>query len=126
ITAADLAARGHGGATRLLVRTGCDWRGGFPPAFRGLAPDAAAWCVAERLVLVGTDAPSVDPFDSTSLAAHRVLMAGGIAVLESLALEGVEAGPYELVALPLRLLGADASPVRAVLRPLPPGGTTAP
>ena len=67
-------------------------------------------------VLVGTDAPSVDPFGSDDLPAHRVLAAAGIAILENLLLDEVPVGTYELIAYPLRLTEADASPVRAVLR----------
>ncbi|NIP80147.1 MAG: kynurenine formamidase, partial [Gemmatimonadetes bacterium] len=55
-------------------------------------------------VLVGTDAPSVDPVDSTELEAHRVLAEGGIVNLENLVLDGVAPGRYTLVALPLRLV----------------------
>jgi arylformamidase len=65
--------------------------------------------------LVGTDAPSVDPFESKTLEAHRILARGGVAIVENLVLEDIEAGTYTLVALPLRLVDADSSPVRAVL-----------
>jgi arylformamidase len=101
---------------RLLLRTGCDWSAGFPTRCRGLSTRAAAWCGERGLVLVGTDAPSVDALDSETLDAHRALAAGGVAILESLMLAGIEPGRYELVALPLRWVGADASPVRAALR----------
>jgi arylformamidase len=70
------------------------------------------------VVLVGTDAPSVDPVDSTALPAHHALCDAGIVNLENLALADVPPGRYELMALPLRILGADAAPVRAVLRVL--------
>ncbi len=66
--------------------------------------------------LVGTDAPSVDPFASKDLPAHHRFLAHDMAILEGLALSGVPEGEYELIALPLRLAGFDASPVRAVLR----------
>ena len=69
--------------------------------------------------LVGTDAPSVDPYDSADLPAHRALAEAGVAILENLLLDHVPPGPYRLLALPLRLEDADASPVRALL--LPPG-----
>ncbi len=119
IVPADLEARHEPGAERLLFRTGCGWEPGFPTRFRSLSAEAAAWCVQRRILLVGTDAPSIDPFDSTTLDAHRTLMGGGIVVLESLDLAGIAPGRYEFVALPLRLTGADASPVRAALRRIP-------
>ena len=105
---------------RLLLRTGCDWSAGFPTRWPALSAAAAAWCGARGLRLVGTDAPSVDPADSTSLDAHRALAAAGAAILESLALAGIEPGRYALVAFPLKWIGADASPVRAALRRMEP------
>ncbi|MDY7107642.1 MAG: cyclase family protein [Planctomycetota bacterium] len=66
--------------------------------------------------LVGVDTPGVDPFGADDLPAHRRCLARNIAILEGLRLEGVPEGLYELIALPLRLVGFDASPVRAVLR----------
>lgn len=107
---------------RLLVRTGA-WRDArtFPREF--VAPDGAAaqLLVRSGLRLFGTDAPSVDVFDSADLPAHRALLGAGAGILENLALDGVPEGEYELIALPLRIADADSSPVRAVLRgPLRP------
>lgn len=114
---ADLESLGLAGVQRLLVRTGSSPAAErFNPGFTWLAPDAAAYLAGLGLLLFGTDAPSVDPYDSTDLPAHRALGRGGVAILENLALEAVPPGDYELIALPLRLVGADASPVRAVLR----------
>ncbi len=111
-------SQGALGETRLLVRTLERTRPdrfaeGCPP----LDPDAARALVDAGLRTFGTDAPSVDPVDSTTLAAHRALGAGGVAILENLDLERAAAGRYDLVALPVRLIGADAAPVRAVLFP---------
>jgi len=72
------------------------------------------------VVLVGTDAPSVDPETSKDLPAHNALRRRGLSVLEGLVLDEVPFGDYELIALPLPLTGLDASPVRAVLRELAP------
>ena len=65
--------------------------------------------------LVGIDTPSVDPADSKELLAHQALYRNSMAVLEGLVLSQVPAGLYHLLALPLNLARADASPVRAVL-----------
>ena len=70
------------------------------------------------VVLVGIDTVSVDPAESKTLAAHQVLLGRGLRVLENLVLDDVAEGDYELIALPLKLATADASPVRAVLRAL--------
>jgi len=69
--------------------------------------------------LVGIDSASVDPADSKTLEAHQVLRRRGLRVLENLVLDAVPEGDYELIALPLKLMLADASPVRAILRDLP-------
>lgn len=103
---------------RLLFSTGCGEE--LLDRFRGLDPGAAAWCVRRGLRLVGTDAPSIDPPGSETLDAHRALLGAGVAILEGLALAGIGPGRYELVALPLRWVGADASPVRAALRRIQP------
>lgn len=116
----EQGARPDGAIERLLLLTGCDWSGGFPRRWRAFSAEAAAWCGERGIRLVGTDAPSVDPPDSTALAAHRTLAASGVAILESLALAGIEPGRYALVAFPLRWIGADASPVRAALRRMEP------
>ncbi|HEU0298954.1 MAG TPA: cyclase family protein [Longimicrobium sp.] len=104
---------------RLLVHTGA-WTDPavFPTRFTALDGDAARMLVDAGLRLFGTDAPSPDPFHSPELAAHHVLLGAGAGILENLMLDGVPPGEYELVALPLRLVEAEASPVRAVLRGL--------
>lgn len=84
---------------------------------------AFAAATIERLAdagvrLVGIDTASVDPADSKTLPSHQVLRRRGLRVLENLVLDEVPEGDYELIALPLKLMTADASPVRAVLRPL--------
>lgn len=111
-----LAGRIPAGAERVLLRTGC-WTDPavFPTRFAVPTPEAAALLVSRGVRLVGTDAPSVDPFDSDDLPAHRALLGAGVAILENLLLDAVAPGEYELIALPLRLSDADSSPVRAVL-----------
>lgn len=71
------------------------------------------------VITVGLDTPSVDLQDSKDLPAHHAVFRHGMAILEGLELRSVPPGLYELIALPLKLVGCDASPVRAVLRSLP-------
>jgi arylformamidase len=104
------------GCERLLLRTGRSIAAGsFPAAWPALAAPTAAALAARGVRLVGVDAPSVDDRDSKTLEVHHALFAGGAYVLENLDLRGVRPGRYELVALPQRLAGLDAAPVRAVL-----------
>ncbi|RMG26310.1 MAG: hypothetical protein D6724_02095 [Armatimonadetes bacterium] len=74
------------------------------------------WLAERDALLVGVDGPSVDPVDSKDLPNHKALLAAGIAILENLDLSHAPPGPAELIALPLKVEGADASWVRAVLR----------
>lgn len=104
---------------RLLLKTeSVRDRKTFPERFSALSPELAALLGEKRVLLVGLDTPSVDPFDSKTLDSHHALAKGGVAILEGLVLDGVPEGIYELIALPLRMAGLDASPVRAVLRTL--------
>ena len=105
---------------RVLFRTGT-----FPDPehwntdFAALAPALVAHLAARDVRLVGIDTPSVDLFDSKDLPAHAACAHHDVRVLEGIVLDTIADGPYELIALPLRLVGFDASPVRAVLRTLP-------
>ena len=118
VTADPLRARLQTGMKRLLLRTDSFPVGQFNRKYTWLSPDAARFLVDSRVTLIGIDTPSVDPFDSERLETHRVLAAAGVYILEGLDLSRVRDGHYELVALPLRLSGMDASPVRAILRPV--------
>ena len=101
---------------RILLRTRDAVDAGvFPERFVAMSPELCRRLAAEGAVLVGTDAPSVDPLASKELVAHRVLAEAGIPNLENLDLCGVEPGEYLLAAFPLRLVEADSAPVRAVL-----------
>lgn len=106
-------------APRVLFHTGT-----FPDPtrwnddFASLSPELVEELHARGVILVGIDTPSVDPFESKALEAHHALGRRGITNLEGLVLDGVAEGAYELIALPLRIRGGDASPVRAVLRTL--------
>jgi arylformamidase len=108
-----------GGRERLLFKTGTfpDFRS-WNDGFAYFDPSLLKRLGKTGVKLVGIDTPSVDPFDSKELPAHNVLLEFGMRNLEGLDLSEVEAGDYELIALPLRLTEVDSSPVRAVLRSL--------
>jgi arylformamidase len=103
---------------RVLVRT-CEkapieWMSHFV----AFAPETIAWLAEKGVRLVGIDSASVDPAASKTLDSHQQLLAHDMRVLENLVLDDVPEGDYELIALPLKLTSACASPVRAVLRSL--------
>jgi arylformamidase len=106
-------------AERVLLATGT-----FPDPehfnedFAALTPELVEALHRQGVRLVGVDTPSVDWFTSTDLPVHKTILKHDMAILEGLLLRDVPEGLYELIALPLRLVGFDASPVRAVLRTL--------
>ena len=118
ITIADLGhARAQIAETRrVLLKTNC-----FPSSTRFphwipvLKSAAIAWLSELRVVLLGVDVPSVDPIEAKVLANHHALAVGKIAIIESLDLSEIEAGVYQFAALPLKIVGGDAAPVRALL-----------
>lgn len=87
-------------------------------SFTAIAPETLAQLATKNVALVGIDTPSVDPADNQTLPSHHQLLANDMRVLECLVLDDVPEGDYELIALPLKLMRADASPVRAILREL--------
>lgn len=104
-------------APRVLIRTDT-----FPDPdrwtddFAALSPALVERLATKGVVLVGIDTPSIDLADDKVLESHQAVFRHDMAILEGLVLDEVPDGTYTLIALPLRLEGADASPVRAVLR----------
>ena len=92
----------------------------WDPQLAGFDPALVERLADLGVLLVGIDTASIDPADSKTLDSHQVIRRRGLRVLENLVLDDVPEGDYELIALPLKLTTADASPVRAVLRALPP------
>lgn len=90
----------------------------FSEDFAALSPELIVVLAGRGVRTVGIDTPSVDLFSSKDLPAHHAILRHDMAILEGLLLKDVPDGVYELIALPLPLVGFDASPVRAVLRSL--------
>jgi arylformamidase len=119
ITAEDLARLAiPPQETRILFRTSNSslWEvPGFQKGFVGLDVSGATALVERRTRLVGIDYLSIAPFGDPT-PTHVALLSAGVVVLEGLDLGAVEPGPYELVCLPLRIVGSDGAPARALLR----------
>lgn len=103
---------------RLLVRTCERAPTAWSEEFAAYAPETIELLAARGVLLVGIDSQSVDPATSKTLDSHHLLLKHDLRVLENLVLDDVPAGDYELIALPLKLVQACASPVRAILREL--------
>lgn len=86
--------------------------------FNSFSPELIDFLHSKGVRLVGIDTPSVDPEDSKKLESHARIHKNDMAILEGIVLSDVPEGIYELIALPLKIHEADASPVRAVLREL--------
>jgi arylformamidase len=120
VTAADLAGAAIPADTRrLLIRTRNSefWARGdteFHTDYTGVGPDAAEWLVQHGIALVGVDYLSVAPWKE-SRPTHQILLAAGVVVVEGLNLSAVEPGAYQLICLPLKLVGCDGAPARVVL-----------
>lgn len=105
---------------RVLIRTSTyPDSDAFNEDFAALSPELIDEFASRNGELIGIDTPSVDLFESKELPSHQAALRHDIALLEGIRLEEVPDGVYELIALPLKLEGFDASPVRAVLRTLP-------
>ena len=104
--------------TRVLVRTYARKPEHWDSHFAGFAPSTIASLADAGVQLIGIDTPSIDPADSHALDSHMLVRTRGLRILENLVLDAVPEGDYELIALPLKLMETEASPVRAILRPL--------
>lgn len=105
-------------APRVLLRTGSyPDPDRFNTDFVALSPELIRHLAAQGVCLVGIDTPSIDPFSSKALESHQAVAEADMAILEGLVLDRVAPGAYTLIALPLKIEGADASPVRAALLP---------
>lgn len=118
MTIEDLAALDNEirGTPRLLLKTNV-WSDSrvFPAEIPTIAADVPRWLQEMGVKLLGFDVPSVDEINSKDLRNHHAIAAAGISIVESLDLSAVEAGRYQLAALPLKIAGGDGSPVRAIL-----------
>jgi arylformamidase len=108
--------------TRLLLRTRNSerWTAGeqqFSEDFVALSADAAQWIVERDIRLVGIDYLSIQRYHDGP-ETHQILLTAGVIIIETLNLAGVEPGQYELLCLPILLVGAEAALARAVLREL--------
>ena len=107
-------------AERLLVRTPAASFPvtQFPTSFPHPSPELADYLSSQGVLLYGTDAPSMDDANSKTHPGHKAMLQNNISILEGLDLSDAPDGLYELCALPLKIIGGDGSPVRAVLRTL--------
>ena|SRR5439155_4628045 len=104
---------------RLLFKTRNSARGragNFFEDYVAVSPEAACYLASRGIRVVGIDGPSIGPFQSGA-ETHRVLLAAGIWIIEGLELSRVPSGRCDLICLPLRIVGGDGAPARAIIRP---------
>jgi arylformamidase len=119
ISAADLSAIDLSEELRLLIKTHNSRLWGSPdfhPDYVGVTESGARHLVDHGIKVVGVDYLSVEQFRATGAPAHHVLLGAGTIVIEGLNLADVDPGVYEMICLPLRIVGADGAPARVVLR----------
>ncbi len=106
------------GVKRILFKTDASEfaEGRFRRDYACLSQDGAEYLGSRRILLAGIDGPSMDAFDSKTMACHKILLQHRITILEGVRLGGVPPADYELICLPLKFAGLDGSPVRAILR----------
>ena len=109
------------GCRRLLLRTAnaepeSECVSTVDPTYVAFDESAARWVVERNILLIGIDGPSIEPFGKDMGPVHRLLLEADIVIVEGLALRGVPPGEYELICLPLRIVGGDGAPARALLR----------
>jgi arylformamidase len=124
ITPAELEAlKLPSGTERVLFRTPNSelWTSKtvtFPDSYTAMTPGGAQWCVDRGIRLVGTDFLSIEQHGAPGHPTHVTLLKAGTIILEGLDLSHVDPGAYELFVLPLKILGGDGAPARAILRTL--------
>jgi arylformamidase len=104
---------------RLLIKTANSRLWGSPEFhtdYVGVTGAGAKFLVERGVKVVGVDYLSVEQFKTPGAPAHHVLLGGGTIVIEGLNLRDVEPGIYDLICLPLRIVGADGAPARVLLR----------
>ena len=119
ITADDLAPLDLAGETRVLLKTPNSelWRSSdFHADFVGVTESGAKYLVERGVKLVGIDYLTVEVFRTPGAPAHHALLGAGVVIIEGLNLREVEPGRYDLICLPLRVVGCDGAPARVVLR----------
>jgi arylformamidase len=120
IRRAELAPHDIQEGERILFKTrnsGRGWKSSqFAEDFTYIAEDAALYLAERGIASVGVDYLSVGGYVHDSVETHVALLRAGIWVMEGLDLAQVEPGTYDLICLPLKLMGADGAPARAVLR----------
>lgn len=108
------------GVERLLLKTDNSAlysEKGFNASYVALDEAAAAWVVESAVRLIGIDYLSIQPYKGSS-GVHRILLEAGVVVVEGLNLTNARAGVYELICLPLKIMGTEGAPARAILREL--------
>ncbi|MGP4070964.1 arylformamidase [Piscibacillus sp. B03] len=116
ITPRDFEGLDLSDVRRVILKTDTWTDDVFPEKIPLIDPELGPFFLENGIELLGVDLPSVDPLDSKTLDTHHSLLQNGVHILEGLKLKDIQPGTYHLTALPLKIEGADGSPVRAILQ----------
>lgn len=104
-----------GNETRILLRTSFSGKRTFSQPYPSLGRDAAEYLISQGVRCVGIDSPSIESYHCDG-SVHRCLLSHGCIIIELLDLSDVPEGVYELMALPIKLIGLDGAPARVILK----------
>ena len=121
IDAAELNRHDWRNVPRVFFRTRSAQRGWMGSAtfhrdFTYIAPDAAQLLADAGVQLVGIDYLSAEQFGASAPTTHRILLGKGIPIVEGLALDAISAGDYDIIVLPIKVVGHEGAPARALMR----------
>ena len=106
---------------RILFKTCNVWdRTAFKKTFVHCNAAGARYLVERKVQTIGIDYLSIGAYEGDGVETHQILLGAGIWVIEGLDLTHVEPGSYDLICLPLKILGGDGAPARAVVRKIEP------
>jgi arylformamidase len=104
-----------GSERRILIKTSYSGKTDFIQNYPSLSLDAAQYLISCGILCIGIDSPSIESFQCDG-SVHRHLLNNACVIIELLDLSGVPEGVYEMIALPLRLVGLDGAPARVILK----------
>jgi len=90
----------------------------FDYNYASFSTELCEYLIQQGCELIGIDTPSVDPYEDNEFLNHKLFLSNEVAIIEGLKLNGIKAGLYEMLSIPLALSGLEASPLRVLIKPI--------